>query len=178
MVLSGIKTSTKGKKGSIAILLDRTFLHSHNLFSAARFFRSCISEKRFYWNFLRSSLQKQRLRIFLKLFQIIFWQTNFQNELQATKIFSRRSRQKDFIWDVFIRTRIGIVSFNLNLILSKPLTVVFQHKVEWFLYILVQCFCDIEGTSLYWTNLTMIYFVDFAHNGNLGNGSFIPFLFW
>ena len=135
MVLSGIKAFTKGKKGSIPILLDRTFLRSHNLFSAVRFCRSSISEKRFYWNFLRSSLQKQRLRIFIKLFQIIFWRVFFQNELQTTNIFNRRRRQKDFIWDVFIRTRIGIVSFNLNLILSKPLTVVFQHKVEWFLYI-------------------------------------------
>ena len=135
MVLSGTKAFTKGKKGSIPILLDRTFLHLHNFFSAVRCSRSCISEKRFYWNFLSSSLQKQRLRIFMKLFQIIFWRTNFQNELQTTNIFNRRSRQKDFIWGVFIRTRIGIVSFNLNLILSKPLTVVFQHKVEWFLYI-------------------------------------------
>ena len=135
MVLSGIKALTKGKKGSTPILLDRTFLHSHNLFSAVRFFRSCISEKRFYWNFLRSSLQKQRLRIFIKLFRIIFWRTNFQNELQTTNIFNRRSRHKDFIWDVFIRTRTGILSFNLNLILSKPPAIVFQHKVEWFLYI-------------------------------------------
>ena len=135
MVLSGIKAFTKVKKGSIPILLDRTFLHSHNLFSAVWFSQSFISEKWFYWNFLRYSLQKQRLIIFIKLFQIIFWQTNFQNELQTTNIFNSRSRQKDFIWDVFIRTRIGIVSFNLNLILSKPLTVVFQHKVEWFLYI-------------------------------------------
>ena len=135
MVLSGIKAFTEGKKGSTPILLDRTFLHSHNLFSAVRFSRSCISEKRFYWNFIRSSLQKQRLRIFIKLFRIIFWRTNFQNELQTTNIFNRRSRHKDFIWDVFIRTRIGIVSFNLNLILSKPLTVIFQHEVEWFLLI-------------------------------------------
>ena len=47
-VLSGIKVFNTGKKGSIPILLDRTFLHSHNPFSVVRFARSCISEKRFY----------------------------------------------------------------------------------------------------------------------------------
>ena len=48
LVLSGIKAFTADKKGFIPILLVRTFLHSHILFPAVRFARSCISEKRFY----------------------------------------------------------------------------------------------------------------------------------
>ena len=122
MVLSGIKALTKGKKGSIPILLDRNFLHSHNLFSAVQFFRSCISEKKFYWNFLSSILQKQRLRIFIKLFQIIFWRTNFQNECKPQRFSTEEVARK-------------ILSEMSSSELSKPLAVVFQHKVEWFLYI-------------------------------------------
>ena len=48
LVLSGIKAFTADKKAFIPILLDSTFLHSHILFPAVRFTRSCISEKRFY----------------------------------------------------------------------------------------------------------------------------------
>ena len=45
LVLSDIKAFTIGKKGFIPILHDRTFLHSHNLFSAVCFARSCMSDK-------------------------------------------------------------------------------------------------------------------------------------
>ena len=48
LVLCGVKAFTADKKDFIPILLDRTFLHSHNLFSAVRFARTCTSEKRFY----------------------------------------------------------------------------------------------------------------------------------
>ena len=59
------------------------------------FARSCICEKKALYAVrikiaLCSIQQKQRLRIFMKLFQTIFWHTNFQNGLQTTNIFSTR----------------------------------------------------------------------------------------
>ena len=57
--------------------------------------RSCICEKKVLSGVqikiaLCSIRQKQILRIFMKLFQTIFWHTNFQNGLQTTNIFSTR----------------------------------------------------------------------------------------